>query len=216
MTDDRKGGLALIAGALGLLVTMSLHPSGHDLFVPGEFASAARLGLVAHALALATLPLSFLGALALARRLAPDRLGLAGLVLYGFALLAGMIAAAVSGLVAPEVARALLATEPGRSDVWQALFHFNGLLNQAFAKVLVVASSAAIVVWSIAIVRSGALARGAGLYGLLAGPVVVLALVSGHVELDVHGFGLIVLAQSAWFLTVGVSLFRVGSTRWTR
>ena len=212
MTDDRKGSLALIAGTLGMLATMSIHPSGHELFEPGAFASAARLAVGAHALALASLPLSFLGALALAQRLAPDRLGLAGLVLYGFALVAGMIAAVVSGLVAPELARALLATDAARSEAWQALLHFNHLLNQAFAQVLVVASSAAIVAWSAALVRGVALARGAGYGGLLLGPVIVLALVSGHVQLDVHGFGLIVLAQSAWFLTVGVSLFRAGST----
>lgn len=214
MTDDRKGGLALIAGALGMLVTMRIHPSGHELFVPGQFEPAARLALGSHALALTTLPLSFLGALALARRLdGPDRLGLVGLVLHGFALVAGMIAAAVSGFVAPEAARALLAAGPDARAVWEASFHYNGHLNQAFAKVLVVASSAAIGLWSAAILSSGALARGAGLLGLLVGSVTVLMLATGRVQLDVHGFGLIVLAQSAWFLTVGVLLFRSGGAR---
>ena len=93
MTDDRKGGLALIAGALGLLATMSIHPAGHELFEPGRLAAATLRAGQAHALALTTLPVSFLGALALTRRLsAPDRLGLAALVAHAFGLVAGMAA----------------------------------------------------------------------------------------------------------------------------
>lgn len=212
MTDDRKGGLALLAGTLGMLVTMSIHPSGHELFEPGGFETARRLAVGTHALALASMPLSFLGTLALARRLAgPDRLAVAGLVLYGFALVAGMVAAAISGLVAPELARGMLDAAAGERALWNALLEGNHEVNQAFAKILVFGSSAAIVLWSAAILRSHALARWVGLYGLVASAVVVLALGSGHVRLDVHGFGLIVLAQAVWFLAVGVQLVRAGA-----
>lgn len=211
MKDDRKGGLALIAAVLGMLVTMSIHPSGHDLFEPGKERAAALLVVLAHALGLASLPLSFLGALALTRRLdGPDRLAVSALVLHACALVCGMIAAVMSGLVAPLLARALLAAEPGASELGQALFHYTGHVNQAFAQVLVVGSSAAIVLWSGAILRGGALARGLGLVGLVLGPLIVLALVSGHVRLDLHGFGLIVLAQSAWYVAGGVLLLRGG------
>ena len=39
--------------------------------------------------------------------------------------------------------------------------------------------------------------------------VAVLAVGSGHLRLDVHGFGLIVLAQALWFIVVGVLLLRL-------
>src|SRR5439155_4851688 len=51
--DDQLGGIALIAGAVGGLVTMSLHPTGHDLSAPGQFASAAFRAAAVHALAIA-------------------------------------------------------------------------------------------------------------------------------------------------------------------
>jgi hypothetical protein len=212
MTDDRKGGLLLLAGTLGMLVTMSIHPTGHELFEPGGFETARRLAVGTHALALVSMPLSFLGTLALARRLAgPDRLALAALVLYGFALVAGMAAAAVSGFVAPELARGLLEAEAGERALWNALLEGNHEVNQAFARILVVGSSAALVLWSAAILRGRALARWLGLYGLVASVVVVLAIGSGHVHLDAHGFGMVVLAQAVWFLAVGVQLVRAGA-----
>ena len=88
------------------------------------------------------------------------------------------------------------------------MFHHNGLLNQAFARVLVVASSISILLWSATIARSRALALGMGVYGLFLGPATVLAVVSGHLSLDVHGFGLVVLGQAVWFIGVGVLLCR--------
>src|ERR1700737_4631890 len=111
MTDERKGGIALITGTIAVLVTMALHPTGHELLDSGgRFNRVALLGVVAHTLAEVALPILFLGALALTRRLSsPDRSAIAALVLYGFALIAGMVAAAVSGYVAPALARQITA-----------------------------------------------------------------------------------------------------------
>lgn len=204
MTDDRKGGIALIAGALGGVVTMSLHPTAHQLFVPGHFAAVALLGAAVHTLAIASMPVSFLGALALSQRLASsDRLGVAALVMYGFALAAGVTAAAVSGYVAPGLAREMMAASPPVHDSWQMLFDYNGRVNQAFARILAVASSGAIVLWSAAILKNRALARAIAVYGVILGTITILAVMSGLVTLDVHGFGLIVFTQSVWFIIVG-------------
>jgi hypothetical protein len=213
MTDDRKGGIALIAGAIGGVVTMSLHPTAHQLFVPGRFAAVALLGASVHTLAIASMPVSFLGALALSQRLAsPDRLGVAALVAYGFALAAGMMAAAVSGYVAPGLAREMMASSPPVSDSWQLLFDYNGRLNQACARILAVASSGAIVLWSAAILKHRPFARGIGFYGLVLGTVTILAVASGQLALDVHGFGLIVFTQAIWFIGVGALMCAAATT----
>ena len=211
MNEDRIDGAALIAGSLGTLVTMSLHPTGHELFVPGQLARATHLAVGAHALAIACLPVSFLGALALSRRLAsPDRLATAALVTYAFAVTAAMNAAVVSGLVGPRLVARIVDGAASEAEAWRTVFRYNGHLNQAFARVLVVASSAAIVLWSAAILRVGLLARGVGFYGCVLGPLTVAALLSGHLRLDVHGFGLVVLGQALWFIAAGTQLLRHG------
>jgi hypothetical protein len=209
MTDDRMGGIALIAGATGGIITMILHPSGPDLFVPGQLAPMAYLTVAVHALAIASAPVSFLGALALSRRTdAPGRLAVAALVAYGFSLAAVLVAAVVSGLVAPGLVREIIGAAPPASEAWRIAFDYNGRLNQAFARVFAVGSSAAIVLWSAAIVRSRALTPGVGIYGLVLGPAIIVAVGSGHLRPDVHGFGLIVLGQAVWFAVAGALLCR--------
>jgi hypothetical protein len=207
MNDEKLGGTALIAGALGFLVTMALHPTGHDLFEPGGFEAGARLAAGAHALAIAMLPLTLLGLLALVRHVDdPRRLALAGLVVYGFGAVAAMAAAIASGLVGPELVGELLASAPDERDRWHALLELATHVNQACARVLVCASSAGIALVSVALLRRGA--RVLGAYGLVLAAVTLAALLSGHLRLDVHGFGAVVLGQAAWSIGAGVLLLR--------
>ncbi|HME91451.1 MAG TPA: hypothetical protein VKE49_08500 [Myxococcaceae bacterium] len=202
------GGIALIAGSVGSLLTMAFHPSGRDFFVPGQLDSVTRMNIGVHALAIASMPFLFLGALALSRRLSsPDRLAIAGLVVFGFALAAGMAAGTVSGFVAPSLAREIITTASPITEGWRIVAKYNGRLNHAFAAVLAVASSGAIVLWSASIVKNRALALGIGIYGLVLGPAIVIALVSG-LPFSVHGFGLVILGQTIWFIAVGILLWR--------
>ena len=99
MKDNRLGGIALILGAVSGMITMSLHPvAGAHPITPAQFEKLTALMIGVHALAIAGIPFSFLGAFALTRRLdSPTRLAIAGLVIYGLGLIAVMIAPAISG-----------------------------------------------------------------------------------------------------------------------
>jgi hypothetical protein len=61
MKDNRMGGVALIVGTIGGVITLLIHPSGHDLFAPDQFAHTAYLLVVAHALAIVSVAALFLG-----------------------------------------------------------------------------------------------------------------------------------------------------------
>ena len=69
------------------------------------------------------------------------------------------------------------------------------------------ASSSAIALWSLLIVENRALPLAIGLYGLLLGPTVIIAMLTG-LSLDVHGFGLIIFSQAIWFIVTGILLMR--------
>lgn len=208
MTDNRMSGIALLIGMTGTIITMALHPTSQDLTGPGNASHMMQLNVAVHSLALVCIPILFLGALGLTQRLAaPNRLALSGLVLFGFAEVAVMIAAAASGLIAPGLFHHM-AADPGMADMWRAVLVLNGHLNQAFAMIFVVASSAAIVLWSAAILKGNTFSRPMGIYGCILGPLTIFAVLSGHVRLNVHGFGLIVLGQAIWFVVVGVLLYR--------
>ncbi len=209
--QSRTAGIALIAGALAGVVTMSFHPTARDLLQPGgEAVLAAWRNAAVHWLALASLPLLILGFLGLSRRLRLRRaLVSSALITYILACAAVMCAAVFSGLVAASVVRQILSADPSDRSIGQALLVYTGQLNQGFARVHVAASSVAVVLWSISILRTRAFARAVGVLGCVIGGATLLVLVSGHLRLNVHGFGLVVAAQSAWAVLIGVLLCRV-------
>jgi hypothetical protein len=205
MKRDAVSGAALIVGTVSGLVTMALHPSGHQLMA--DYDRIAPLAVAVHVLALAGMPITFLGALGLTRRLSSET-ATAALVAYGFATVAAMSAAVASGLIAPHVAGWTLQAAMEDRGACRALLRYNGEINQAFAKVFVAASSVAILLWSLAILAARTFARAAGILGCLIGALALIGILSGSLRLDVHGFGLVVLAQGIWTLLVGVLLIR--------
>jgi len=213
MTDEKKGGLALIGGMAVLLLVMLLHPTGHDLLAPGAFRRVALANAMVHGTALVVLPVLFLGALALTRRLdGADRLAVAGLVAYAAAVVAGLMAATFSGFVATGVAREMIEAPLSDRRLWAMIVDLVGHLNRAFAKVLTVASAAAIILWSAAMLRRS-VGRILRLYGIAVSTITILGVASGKLILDVHGYGLVVLTQAIWFVAAGAFMLSVPEGR---
>lgn len=215
MTDDRKSGIALVAGSLGGLLTMAIHPTGGGSLPPGQVEHLARLSAIAHSIAIVSFVLLFLGACGLTRRLAaaartvnPDRLAFAAVVTFGFACVAILIAAAVSGFIVPDILRHMArddaANIPQYHLVVDAVFQF----NQAFARIYSIGTSIAIALWSAAALRNGGIGRGIALYGCVVAILVALGIVAGHLRLDVHGMAAVVLGQGIWFILAGAQLCR--------
>jgi hypothetical protein len=80
--------------------------------------------------------------------------------------------------------------------------------NQACAKVFVVGTSLAIILWSITLSRFGVLERRIGITGWFISLAALFGLLSGHVQMSAHGFGFIVLLQAVWAIALGVSMLR--------
>lgn len=191
-----------------MILTMAFHPSGR--ISPAELDGMIRKLILVHGLALSCVPILFLGSWGLSRRVAtPSRLGLVGLTFYTFALIAVMNAAVADGLVTPRVLERIVASAGSQTaiDTWSMFSRYTFIWNQAFAQVYVVASSVAILVWSGAIWQSRKLPRGLAVYGCILGAVTLLALFSGHLPLDVHRFGAVMLGQSIWFVIAGAGLW---------
>lgn len=203
-------GAALIAGMIGSIITMALHPTGHDITSGAHSVSGVlKLNIAVHSLALLCLPVLFLGGLGLTQKLAsPNRLALSALVFFGFAEAAIMVAAAASGLIAPGLFHHMSNDAAGMADMWRVALQLNGHINQAFAQIYAVAASFAILLWSLAMLRSDYFARALGMLGSIFGPLTILAVVFGHIRLDVHGFGAIILGQAIWFICAGVTLWK--------
>ncbi len=79
-------------------------------------------------------------------------------------------------------------------------------INQAFARIYSVAASLAMILWSISALRNGGFGRGVAIYGCIIAPLVIVAIGSGRVRLDVHGMAAVWLGQAIWFILVGSQL----------
>lgn len=213
MDDNKKGALALLAGALGGTVTMLLHPTMHHVASSAELEPIARLGAAVHALALVSVPLSFLGSLALTRLLnGPDRLAVAAIVAYGYATVAVLTAALTSGFIVPDLARQALGATPEEKSHWNQLLELCHRFNQAFAQVFTISASIAIALWSAAMLKRALFPKWIAACGLVIGVASAALVASGHIRLDVHGEGAVVFAQSAWFVAVALVLLQQSSS----
>ncbi len=209
MSDNRMSAVALLAASAGLILTLSLHPSGR--ITPAEVDQMVRKLVAVHSLGLVTLPVMFLGTLGVARVLtAPNRLGVVGLVFYGFGAVAMLCGVVADGLVTPNLLRQLVAASPGTntSDVWRAVFRYNDYLDMALVEVSLVASAVAIGAWSVGILRGSVLPRELGVYGLILAMIGPVAVFAGLLKSE-HVLGMVVLSQCSWFVILGVLLWRL-------
>jgi hypothetical protein len=206
MKRDLASGSLLIAGAAAGVLVMALHPTAHGLMNAESGPHLTQLNVMVHGLALAATPIVFLGLLGLWRRLGPSGLATAGLVAYGWGCVAVMSAAVASGFVSPGVIARIVAAEGSRMP--EAFLLYTGLWNQGFAKVNVVATSIGILLFSVTILGSARLAAAVGVLGGVVGALILLLFFVGHLKLDVHGFGIVTFAQSAWLIWIGILLCR--------
>jgi hypothetical protein len=207
MTDNRKSGIALTAGSLGLIITMAMHPIPTASLPAEQMVHLMRLSGIAHSIAMVSALLLFLGACGLTRSiLAADGMAFAALVIFGFACVAVLIATAVSGFIVPGIMELMLRDAPANARQWQIVNAGIFQINQAFSRIYSVAASLAMILWSASALRNGGFGRGVAIYGCIGAPIVVIAIAIGHLRLDVHGMAAVVLVQAVWFILVGSQL----------
>jgi len=215
MSKDPAAGTMLIVGALLGVVVMALHPTGHGL--AEDFQRQAALGSIVHGVAIAGIPVTFLGLLGLWRRLGGTRLATAGLVAYAWAGVAVLSAAVMSGFVsATLLGRSLQAGDESAKTLTHALADLSYQMNQGYAKVFFVASCVALLLFSAGILATRRLAPAAGSAGLVIAALLLVLFGVGHLTMDVHGFGAMTVAQSLWFVAVGALLCREAPAAVTR
>jgi len=215
MTDDRKSGIAFLAGSLGGIVTMAIHPTGGGVLTPDQAQHLALASEIAHTLAMVSFLVLFLGAIGLTRRLAhldsasdPDRLAFAAIVVYAFAAVALLLATAVSGFIVPDIIRHMVRDVGANGTQWHVTVDAVFAFNQAFARIYSVAASLSILLWSGSALRHGGLSRGIATYGCIAAVVLTLLIAVGHLRLNVHGMAIVVFAHALWFVLAGFQLLR--------
>ena len=211
MTDNRKSGIALIAGSVGGIVTMAIHPTAGGSLTPAQIDRLAVVSGLAHGIAIVSVVVMLLGACGLAKGIgAGDRIAFAGIVTFGFACIAIFVAATVSGFMVPATMKHMV-RDAANMHMWQVVIDGIFQINQAFAQIYSLAASLAVILWSISALRNGGLGRSLAVYGCIISGLIMVGVGIGHLRLNVHGMAMVWLGQAIWFIVAGVQLWSAGS-----
>jgi hypothetical protein len=188
---------------------MMHHPtvSSHGAAMVEEVARKATLNNMVHGGMIALMVVLVFGFLGLARSVGSERPWIRlATVCYAFGALAGSAAAVLNGLVFPEMVARYAGAEAEQAAALDVVLRYGWELNQALAGCMVVSWSAALFACSLVLLRGRGAWRWIGALGVLLGPAAAAALLSGHLDLDVHGFGLFVILQALWHVAAGARL----------
>lgn len=209
---DRSAALALSAGSLAGLVTMALHPTGHDVIENATLGLANIRSIAVHWLAIVAQPAVLAGALGLTLRLRTRRdLAVGAYVFFAVASIAVIVAAIASGLLGSEVVDGLDEVDAATRALMLRELRYTGEINEVFAAVYVVLSGIAILLWSSAIILGRELSRALGAFGVTLSLLLIAGVLSGHLQLGIHGFGAVVLGEGVWMTWAAAGLWGTGA-----
>lgn len=205
MKQDRISGIALIVGSLGLITTMAAHPTGSQIMADPKGAEhVLAISVFVHSLAIASLPVLVFGFLGFSQRLGFNNpLVSFSFINYAFACIAAMCAAVVNGFVVTYLFREFFEADEATRVTMRLLFDYSHWLNATFTKIFIAASSVAVLLWSIALIKKSLLAKIAAVIGIILGIVGIAMIIIG-VGINVHSFGLFIFGQAAWTILIGV------------
>ena len=130
------------------------------------------------------------------------------LVAQGIGLGSVMLAALASGFVATPLFEAMDGASAAEVEALRRLTWTTHLWNQAFAALYGAAFSVGMVAWVPELRREGRAFALGSYVGAGIGLLTTTLLFAGHVDLDIHGFGLVLAGHGVWMAWMGVALLR--------
>ncbi len=210
LPSGRATGIALLIASVLTVALMATHPTVHA-HEPAEFIGAVARQATTNAVVHGSL-IVLMGILVYCYSCLASRLGLdsacvrAGLVAYVMGIVAVMPAALTGGFLIPEFVERFRDRPAQDLLVMKHILTLCSLAMQLGTRVWVVATSAAVILWSVALTGRGA--RTVGVLGVVAGVAPLVALAAGRLPTNVHGVGAFVLVQAVWGVAVGVLMIR--------
>ena len=207
---DITAGSILILCALGSLIAAAHHPvikagEPNELFTRiGESAFADRF---AHGALILFIVAQLFAFCRFTQRQGIRRaLILFGFIFYVLGTVAMIGAALVDGFFVPEIGASYLSVPQPTADAGLSLLRFCSIAIQLFTKSGVIAISAAILLWSASLIRTGRAPFLAALVGVAAVLSQVYILVHRGPTITAHTIVPIVAAMAVWYFVMGLLL----------
>jgi hypothetical protein len=195
---------SLIIATLLLIFTMVLHPMGGSIEYIQKISTVI---MTTHALAILSVPFWILGFWGLTKQLEDDSLmALAAFIIMSVGMFAVLLAASVNGLVLPLFVNRYQNATPETISAIKLIVVYNTSLNKAFDLIYTGASCLAILLWSIAILKTRRLPVWLGWSGILLFLIAVVPIKTGFFFADLTGFRIFVSGFAIWTILIIISL----------
>jgi hypothetical protein len=205
-TSYSRSGTALMVSIIMTIVTMVLHPSGGSIEYIQKIATVI---IISHCIAIAATPLSILGFWGLTKKLQDESMiSLTAFIASCIAMFAGVCAAAINGLALPLFSNRYIGATPETIAAIKPIFGYGSSLNHAFDFLFIGFCCLAILLWSLAILKTRALPSWLGWTGVLIVTAVIIIAATGFVLVDLRGFRLFIACLVIWLFLAAFSLRR--------
>ena len=208
--DVRPFGWILVVASVLATMFALMHPqiTGNDLAgVMRQMVAGATFAAWVHGILIALYLATVAGFFGLTRYLGFDRpAAVIGLVCYAAGIFAMTGAAVINGFALEIFSGRYPTVRPGDVMALASSFNIASSIAVVWAGLGAVATSGAILAWSVCLLAQGGPARVIGVFGILLALATVAMLVTGTLILNVHGFLLLVVSQAAWTIAVAVRM----------
>ncbi len=196
----KSSGIALVLGAILMILTMVLHPVGGDF---EHLLQIASMGIIVHSIGILSIPISAFGYWGLLKQIESKSIfSRVGFVFTISSLFAVLIAAAINGLVLPLFIQDYQMATSEVIDTIRPILSYNFAINQTFDYIFIGFTLLSVSSWSIAILQTRVFPKWLGYYGIILSIIAILLISSGFFFLDVFGFRVFIFGFVSWVLII--------------
>lgn len=197
----KSTGISLISGALLLIATMVLHPSGGSMEHIIQISSTIT---ITHSMAILCLPIILFGFYGLTNKLLEKwKASILAFIIMSFSLVAALFAALVNGLTLPYFLGQYANSIEENAAVLAPIVNYSFAINKPLDYVFIVGCCLAILIYSILIIRSKKVPKWIGYFGVSIMIFAIIGASTGFVFTSLTGFRLFTFGLAAWILSAG-------------
>ncbi|WP_149276632.1 hypothetical protein [Pareuzebyella sediminis] len=202
----KSTGVSLISGALLIIVTMVLHPSGGSI---EQIIRISKTITIAHSLAIFSLPILLFGFYGLTLRLMDKlKLSVLGFIVIAFGLIAAMFAALFNGLTLPYFLSQYADRLDENIEILKPITNFSFAVNVPLDYVFIIACCLAILIYSFIILFEGKMPKWIGYLGFFITLFSIVGGLTDFVFTSLAGFRIFTFSIAAWVLSSGAYLIK--------
>jgi len=202
----KSTGISLISGALLIILTMVLHPSGGSI---EHIIKISKTITIAHSLAIFSLPVILFGFYGLTIALLDKwKLSILAFIIISFGLIAAMFAAIFNGLTLPYFLNQYSERLEDNIEVLKPITNYSFAINIPLDYIFIIACCTAILIYSIVILLENKFPKWIGYLGVF---ITIFAIVGGLTEFvftSLTGFRIFTFSLATWILSSGRLLFK--------